>query len=251
MKIALAQIFCLDNDGSGNLVRIENAIAEACEKGADLVAFPESVLLGWLNPAAHRRASPIPGKESIALCQLAAKYKIYLSVGLDEKEEEALYGSALLIDDLGNILLKHRKLNVLPHLMTPPYSQGNEVHVSETRFGRIGILVCADTFQEDLLARMKRLKPDLLLVPYGWTAAEENWPQHQQALVKVVQHAAQLLNCPVMGTNSVGQVSSGPWAGRTYGGGSVACNEKGEVIALGKDRDRDVLLISLTLASGN
>ena len=36
VKIALAQIFCIDGDRSGNFVRIENAIVEAKEKGAEI-----------------------------------------------------------------------------------------------------------------------------------------------------------------------------------------------------------------------
>ena len=39
VKIALAQIFCLDGDRSGNFARIENAIIEAKEKGAEIVCL--------------------------------------------------------------------------------------------------------------------------------------------------------------------------------------------------------------------
>ena len=149
VSIAMAQIFCLDGDREGNLVRIENAIAEARLKGAEIVALPESCILGWVNPAAHQRAFPIPGEDSEKLCALAKKYEVYLSIGLDEKEGDRLYGSCLLIDNNGKIRLKHRKINVLPELMTPPYSVGDGVNAVETEFGRIGILICADSAREE------------------------------------------------------------------------------------------------------
>lgn len=60
VTIAMAQIVCIDGDLSGNLVRIENAIVEAKEKHAEIIVFPESCLLGWINPEAHKRAYPIP-----------------------------------------------------------------------------------------------------------------------------------------------------------------------------------------------
>ena len=247
ISVAMAQIFLLDGDVAGNFARIENAIVEAKGKGADIVAFPESSLLGWLNSAAHKRAQPIPGVDSEKLCALAKKYKIYLCIGLDEKENEKLYGSALLIDDNGIILLKHRKINVLSELMTPPYSIGEAVETVETKFGRIGMLICADSFQEDLLVKMKAKKPSLLLIPYGWAADESEWPEHGKELQQVVQNAATKVGCPVVGTDLIGEISDGPWKGKTYGGQSYAADKTGKVIGVGKDRDRDIVIVKVRL----
>ena len=167
VNIAMAQIFCLDGDRAGNFVRIENAIVEAKGKGAQIVTLPESCILGWENPSAHQRARPIPGEDSDRLCELARKYKVYLSIGLDEKEGDKLYDSCLLIDDDGKIILKHRKVNVLAELMTPPYSVGDGVSAVETKYGKIGILICADSAREELLEAMKGKGPDILIIPYG------------------------------------------------------------------------------------
>ena len=78
IRIALAQIFCLDEDRCGNFVRIENAIREAKDSAAEIICLPETVILGWVNSDAHERAYPIPGKDSGRLCGLAKKYEIYL-----------------------------------------------------------------------------------------------------------------------------------------------------------------------------
>ncbi|NVO19916.1 MAG: carbon-nitrogen hydrolase family protein [Bacteroidetes bacterium] len=248
LRIAMAQIVCIDGDLSGNLVRIENAIREAKEQQAGIIVFPESCLLGWVNPEAFRRASTIPGRDSDIICQLAKKYKIYICIGLDEKDGDKLYDAAILVDDQGNILLKHRKINVLPTLMTPPYSEGEGVSVAKTRFGTIGILICADSFQDDLLASMKEKKPDLLLIPYGWAAVENEWPAHGEDLVKVVRKAAGIMKCPVIGTNLVGQISHGPWTGQVYGGQSVSYNPANDSLVAGKDRERDIVMVSVPLS---
>src|SRR6478672_5009906 len=76
VKIAMAQIFCFDGDREGNFLRIENAISEAKSQKAEIITFPESCILGWVNPTAHQRAFPIPGEDSKKLCELAKKYKI-------------------------------------------------------------------------------------------------------------------------------------------------------------------------------
>lgn len=244
IRIALAQILVLDGDRAGNFVRIEHAIVEAKSRGADIVALPESCVLGWENPDAHRRAHPIPGGDSERLAALAAKHGMHLSVGLDEKDGDRLYGAGLLIDDRGRILLKHRKVHVLPHLMDPPYSAGEGVAPAvETRFGRIGLLVCADSMDARLRGQVAEQKPDLVFIPYGWAGGEEQWPDYGLQLRELVQAAARQIRCTVIGTNSVGSMSHGPWTGHVYGGQSVVADASGRVIACGRDRDRDLFLV--------
>lgn len=247
IKVAMCQIFSLDGDRAGNFVRIENAIREAKDAGADIACFPETVLLGWVNPDAHKRAFPIPGADSDRLCRLAADEDVHLCVGLEEKDGRRLYDSAALIDNKGQILLKHRKINILAELMRPPYAAGEGVDVVETRFGRIGLLICADTHESKILNRMAALKPDLLLVPYGYAAEESVWPGHGKQLLKVIRNTARKTGALVIGTNLVGEITKGPWRGRVYGGQSAAADRAGRTISIAKDRDRDISIVTLNI----
>jgi predicted amidohydrolase len=243
----MCQILSLDGDRAGNFVRIENAIGEAKEAGADIACFPETVILGWVNPDAHKRACPIPGADSDRLCRLAADYDIHLCVGLEEKEGRRLYDSAVLIDNSGRILLKHRKINILAELMRPPYTPGDGVGAVEAKLGRIGLLICADTHEGKILKRMAALKPDLLIVPYGYAAEEDEWPGHGKQLLKVIRNTARKTAAFVVGTNLVGEITKGPWKGRVYGGQSVAVDKTGRTIAIAKDRDRDVRIVTINI----
>ena len=245
IQVAMCQVFSLAGDRSGNFVRIENAIRQAKQAGADILCFPETVILGWVNPDAHKRAYPIPGKDSQRLCELAKEYQTYLCVGLAEKDGPNLYDSAVLIDDEGRILLKHRKINILTELMSPPYTPGKEVNVVETRFGRIGLLICADTFRDEILEQMAALKPDLLLVPYGWAAEENKWPGHGKKLEKVISETAGRTAASVVGVDVVSRIAKGPWQGRTFGGQSAAADTNGKILVVAADRDRDIKLVSI------
>jgi predicted amidohydrolase len=247
VRIAMCQIVCMDGDRRGNLARIELAVEEAARAGAQIACLPESAVLGWVNPDAHQRAQPIPGDDSQCLCEIAKRHRVCLCVGLDEKAGQDLYDSALLIDSEGRILLKHRKIVLLNELMSPPYAAGREVAVADTPFGRIGVLICADTHEPEILARMAKLKPDLVLVPYGYAAEEEAWPEHGKELERVVTNAARTFDTPVIGTNLIGQITHGPWAGRTYAGHSVAADRTGKIQALGRDFDRGILLVTVSL----
>ncbi|MFW9942380.1 MAG: carbon-nitrogen hydrolase family protein, partial [Candidatus Thorarchaeota archaeon] len=163
IRVAACQIKCIDGDREGNLNRIENVLQKL--NNVDIACFPECSLLGWVNPKAHLIANSIPGADTKILGKLAKNNGIMISVGLAEKENTKLYDSVVLIDTEGNILLKHRKINILSWLMKPPYFPGDIVSTVDTNFGRIGLLICADTFREDILLEMKERKPDLLIVP--------------------------------------------------------------------------------------
>ena len=247
IKVAMCQIFSLDGDREGNFVRIENAVHQAKDGGAEIICFPETAILGWINSDAHQRACPIPGKDSDRLCKLARDYKSYLCVGLAEKDGSDLYDSVILIDDKGKIVIKHRKINLLSELMNPPYTAGENVDVVETKFGKIGLLICADTHKDEILNRMAALKPDLLIVPYGYAAEENQWPEHGKQLEKVVKSTAKKTRAPVIGTNLVGEITKGPWKGRTYGGQSIAVDKTGKIISIAKDRDRDINVFQINI----
>jgi predicted amidohydrolase len=249
VRIAVGQILCIDGDRDGNFRRIEYALEDARQQKAEIACFPESAILGWENPDAHRLATPIPGADSDRLARLAEKFGIMIAIGLDEKDGDKLYDSAILVDKSGKLLLKHRKINVLPELMDPPYATGKPVDIgaAETQFGRVGLMICADTFSDDHIRRMGTLKPDLVLVPYGWAAEIEKWPKHAKELEKLVCGISRAWRCPVVGTDLVGAISNGPWRGRTYGGASVIADGSGKPVAVLRDRDVDLQIVDLEI----
>ena len=251
VRLAVCQILVIDSDREGNFRRIEYALDSAQAQHADIAVFPESAILGWENPEAHRLAEPIPGKDSDRIAALARKHGIMIAIGLDEKDGGRLYDSAILVDKTGKLLWKHRKINVLPELMTPPYSQGRpeDIGVVDTEFGRIAVLICADTFTDAFLERLKSFKPDLALVPYGWAAPGGQWPQHSRQLEDLVKKRAAELQCPMAGVDLVGEMTHGPWTGQTYGGSSFVADAVGKILLTARDRDTDLRVIDLEIGS--
>ena len=247
VRLAICQILVIDSDRDGNFRRIEHALEQAEAQHADIAIFPESSILGWENPDAHRMAAPIPGADSDRIAELARQHHLMIAIGLDEKDGDKLYDSAILVDKNGKLLWKHRKINVLPELMMPPYSEGrpDDIGVVDTEFGRIAVLICADTFTDAFVNRMKLLKPDLMLVPYGWAAPDDQWPQHSKVLEDLVKRRAAEVRCPMAGVDLVGEMTHGPWAGQTYGGSSFVADGTGKILLTLKDRDTDLRVIEV------
>ena len=249
VRVAVCQILSIDGDREGNFRRVEYALEQARDAHADIAAFPESAILGWENPDAHHMATPIPGADSDRIAALARKYGLMISIGLDEKDGTKLYDSAILVDKTGKLLWKHRKLNVLAWLMDPPYSEGREedIGVVETQFGRIGLVICADTFGDEIARRIAQMAPALMLVPYGWAAPVDKWPEHAKELENLVAKRASQWKCFVVGTYVIGEMTHGPWKGQTYGGASVVVDASGKVLHVLRDRDVEVRTVTLEL----
>ncbi len=248
VRVALCQID-VDGDRAAALDRIDAACLEAVELGAEVACFPETCLMGWVNPTAHNEAHPIPGATTDALGVIAKRHGLMLGVGLAEVEGGLLFDSAVLIDRDGTVLLRHRKVNILSELMTPAYTPGRDASgsVVETRLGRIGMLVCADTFMDDVVGQVAVGEPDLVLVPYGWAAPAEAWPDHASSLHSWIAHTARRVNAPVVGVDSTGELGHGPWTGYVLGGQSAAAAADGAMLQVLADRQPEVRVVEVEL----
>lgn len=249
VRVAVCQTLCIDSDIEGNLRRIEYAVEDAASQGAQIACFAETPVIGWINPEVHTLAEPIPGPLSDRLASMAQRHHIMIATGLSEREGDAVYDSAVLISTEGEILLKHRKINTLGELLDPPYARGSveEVRAVETPIGRVGMLICADTFIEKNVAALGAQRPDLVIVPYGWAADPGDWPGHGTNLAAWVSSVAVRAECPVVGTDLVGSVSAGPWKGKTYGGQSVVADGAGRVLGVLRDRDCEVRVFEIVV----
>lgn len=252
VKVAVCQIRCVDSDVEGNMHRIAKAVERAAGSGAQIAAFPETAFIGWVNTDAHKLAEPIPGKFSETVCRLARGHKVAISMGLTEKVAGGIYDSTILVDDNGEILLKHRKINTLVELLTPPYLRGKKADLSavDTRLGRIGIMICADSFIDEHHEIMASRKPHLLLIPYGWAADKKEWPGHGKSLEQTVSRIARNVGAATVGANLLGEITTGPWKGKTFEGHSVVADSTGKIIAVGKDDVEDVVIVDVPIPLG-
>ncbi len=233
MRVAVCQISVVDSDIEGNLARIEAAAQKARRSGADIACFPEAALIGWGNPQAAELARPIPGAHSRRLSATARRAGIALCVGLHELDGASLYNTALLIDPQGAILHHHRKVNLIPDVEAPPTVPGpiEGLRVVETRLGRIGLMICADSFLPAHRQALRLQQPDVALIPYAWAAPAGDWPQHGEKLRATIEENAREIGCPVVGADGVGVMTGGPWKDYLVGGCSTVCLPDGTRLA--------------------
>lgn len=170
LRAALAQFPLDEGNLSHNMELAAADAAHAASHGADLFCLPEASDFGWLHQAAREDALPAPGKFTEFLAGLAVRHRMWVSAGFLERDDSRVFNSAVLIDRTGQIVLKHRKFNILPELTSHLYDPGSpdDLRTADTEFGRLGLTICADNFDPAVPRRLEG--PDALRLLDGGPA---------------------------------------------------------------------------------
>lgn len=148
-KVAMVQMSVQGNNIPANLATATRLLKQAAAGNARVAVLPECMDIGWTHPGSLHNATAIPdGVVFKTLSHLAKELNMFICSGLTEKDKEKTYNSAVLIDNKGHLLLKHRKINELD-IGKPYYALGDRINVIDTELGRLGIMICADAIVED------------------------------------------------------------------------------------------------------
>lgn len=174
MRIALAVPRVLP-DWRANLETIRAMSAAAGQARAQLIVFSEAAVTGFRNTgdpwADLALGQPVPGPASTLLARTARDHRLWVAVGLFERDQHTLYDAALLFAPDGSIRLHYRRID--PHWHhwhsrpgpTLPYAQGTQMPVASTPWGTCAFLLCGDLFNKRCQALLAALKPAWLLFP--------------------------------------------------------------------------------------
>lgn len=148
LTLALAQMNTVLGNVEANLEHHLDLIQQAKGAGADLLVFPELSLTGYvlqdLAPAvAHR---PIP-EDPVFRPLLDASENLDLMVGfVDEDQRHRFYISAAYLSQ-GEVLHIHHKVYLPTYGLFDEgrfFAWGDTIQAFDTRFGRVGMLICED-----------------------------------------------------------------------------------------------------------
>ena len=156
------------------------------DQGAELVLFPELLLHGHCTPNTWELAETVPdGPSTQRLCELAAKNRLFLSVGLSEKEQDIVFNTQVLIGPHG-YLGKQRKLHMSRDEVMF-YKGGRECPVFDIGKCQVGSIICYDNqFPEP--ARILALRgADILLMPHA--ARMKIWTDTPESAAAARRHA--------------------------------------------------------------
>ncbi|MGI6565583.1 carbon-nitrogen hydrolase family protein [Methanosphaera sp.] len=175
-----------------NILHAQNMIRTASQKyNANLVTLPEMFNTHYTNDKFIENAEY--EDESITLNSMkdiAKEEKIYLQCGtMPEKEENALYNTAYLINPKGKIIGKHRKVHMfdidtdtMKFKESDTLSPGDKVTTIKTELGIISLAICYDIRFPELWTLMSKNHTDIFLLPGAFNLT--TGPLHWETLIR-------------------------------------------------------------------
>ena len=148
-KVRLATIHFLPKDGKEPQDKpklFAPLIAEAAAKKADLVVLPETLTYYGTGKEMAECAETVPGPSTAYFGTLAKQHNLYIVAGLVERDSKTIYNTSALIGPDGKMVGKYRKVTLPRSEITSGVTPGHEYPVFDTRFGKVGMMICYDGF---------------------------------------------------------------------------------------------------------
>jgi len=198
-KVRLAAVHFQPRDGTTPMEKarlFEPLIAKAAEQKADLIVLPETLTYYGRKSMADC-AETVPGPVTDYFGELAKKHDTHIAAGLVERDGHLIYNVCVLIGPDGKVAGKYRKVSLPRGEVEAGVTPGREYPVFDTRFGKVGMMVCYDGFFPEvarqlaingaeviawpvwgcnpLLARARACENHVYVVSSTYTDSSANW----------------------------------------------------------------------------
>jgi len=131
----------------------------------DIVCLGEGITIVG-NPGTYASvAEPIPGPTTDKLGGKARQHGMYIVAGLYEREGSAIYNTAVLIDRVGRVAGKYRKVHLPREETEGGLTPGNHLPVFRTDFGTIGMMICWDSQFTDPAKALAAQGAEIIFLP--------------------------------------------------------------------------------------
>ena len=241
-------------DSEENLARAIRGIRDAAAQGAEIVCLPELFRSQYFcreeNAQLFDLAESIPGPSTEALSAIARDLQVSIVASLFEKRAQGLYhNTAVILDADGSLLGKYRKMHIPddPLYYEKFYFTPGDLGFQnfETRYSRIGVLVCWDQWYPEGARITSMQGANVLFYPtaIGWHPSEkEQYGAAQLEAWQIVQRAHAISNGVfVAAVNRTG--FEGPAEnGLEFWGNSFVSDPFGRVMAQASSDKEEVLV---------
>jgi predicted amidohydrolase len=244
-NVALAQIQPKLGCIADNLALIEKQTAFAIDGKADLIIFPELALTGYfLKDLVPDVAISLSSPEINRLKQLSRD--IAIVVGFVEATADYRFFNSAIFLDKGEIVHLHRKVYLPTYGLFDELrylARGDRFRAFDSRFGRIGMLICEDLWHLSapyILAMHGATTLICLSSSPGRGLTDSEQLGSTVAWQRLTATTATFLNARVLYCNRVGYED-----GINFWGGSEAVAPCGTAIARGKMLEEDLVLATI------
>ena len=140
-------------------------IAEAAKQKADLIVLGETLTSFGLGKSAVDAAEPVPGPTTDFFGTLAKQHDLYIVLSVNERDEHLVYNTAVALGPDGKLLGKYRKVSLPRDEVASGVAPGHEYPVFDTRFGKLGMMVCYDGFFPEVAGELTARGAEVIAWP--------------------------------------------------------------------------------------
>ncbi len=142
----------------------EPLITEAANQKADLIVLGETLTAVSIGKKYHEVAESVPGPTTDYFAALAKQHNMYIVPGIVEREGHLCYNTAVLIGPDG-IVGKYRKTCLPRGEIDGGLCPGKDYPVFETRFGKVGLMICYDGFFPEVARELSNRGAEVIAWP--------------------------------------------------------------------------------------
>jgi predicted amidohydrolase len=167
-KVRLAAVHYRPQGGKSmmdNCREFAPLIEDAAKQRADLVVLPETLTYYGLHKKYVECAETMPGPSTDYFGTLAKQHHLYIVAGLLEREGHLVYNVAALIGPDGKLAGKYRKTALPRGEIEGGISPGKDYPVFDTRFGKLGMMVCYDGFFPEVARQLTMRGAEVIAWP--------------------------------------------------------------------------------------
>jgi len=247
INLGLAQINTVLGNVDANLQKHLEIVAQARQQNVDLLIFPELSLTGYnLQDLTHDVATRPTPDSPVFRPLFEASRDMDLVVGFVDEDARHRFFIASAYLSGGELLHVHHKVYLPTYTLFDEgryFAWGNEIRAFDTRFGRIGMLICEDFWHASppYLTWLDGAEILLLMsASPGRGLDDGEQPSSVRWVERVTQAYAGLFTTFVVHTNRVGFED-----GFIFWGGSLVYDPNGEKLAQSPYLQEDLLVLSI------
>lgn len=172
LVLAAAQMDVTLGDPTANIEAASRFLAQARDREADLVVFPECAMTGYIFDSREDTLAAgldIDGPEVASFLREVRRHDLHAVIGLLERRGDEVFNTAVIAGPDGLVGV-YRKSH-LPGMGADRFTDkpaDSELPVFETPIGRIGIMICYEIRFPEVARAMALRGADVIALPTNW-----------------------------------------------------------------------------------
>ncbi len=169
MNVGIVQMEPVALDAARNLSRAEKLLSAVVLEGAKLVVLPEMFNVGfYFGESLMAVAEPLDGPTVAWLKKMAAEHHVYITCSFYESFEGYFYNTMVMVGYDGSLQYYRKRNPTWQERLVWRRADEPGPGIFDTPFGRVGGVICFDSFARETFLGFQKSRVDLVVVIACW-----------------------------------------------------------------------------------